>query len=76
MHCTAAAVQHDGVVPSLENLRWLPNISRVVSNALAAYDDQAKSTLLGKQRCSGRYNTTDIAHKYWSDTWGIGTCFV
>ena len=32
-----------------------------MTNALAAYEDQAKSSLLGKQRRSGRYNTTDIA---------------
>ena len=56
-----AAFQHEGVVPSLENLRRLPNISQAVTNALAAYEDQAKSSLLGKQRRSGRYNTTDIA---------------
>ena len=49
------------MVPSLENLRRLPNISEAVTNALATYEDQAKSSLLGKQRRSGRYNTTDIA---------------
>ena len=60
-HGASAALQRDGVVPSLENLRRLPNISQAVTNALAAYEDQVKSTLLGKQRRSGRYNTTDIA---------------
>ena len=61
VHGHTTALQHDGVVPSLENLRRLPNISQAVTNALAAYEDQAKSSLLGKQRRSGRYNTTDIA---------------
>ena len=61
LHGASAVLQHEGVIPSLENLRRLPNISQAVTNALAAYEDQAKSTLLGKQRCSGRYNTTDIA---------------
>ena len=61
VHGPTAMLQHEGVVPSLENLRRLPNISQAVTNALAAYEDQAKSSLLGKQRRSGRYNTTDIA---------------
>ena len=61
-HSSTAAVQDDGVVPSLENLRRLPNISQAVTSDLAAYEDQAKSSLLGKQRRSGWYNTTDIAH--------------
>ena len=61
IHGTTAVLQHEWVVPSLENLRSLPNVSQAVTNALAAYEDQAKSTLLGKQRRSGHYNTTDIA---------------
>ena len=61
LHGTSAVFQQEGVVSSLENLRRLPNISQVLTNALAAYEDQAKSTLLGKQRRSGNYNTTDIA---------------
>ena len=61
IHGTTAALQHEGVVPSLENLRGLANVSQAVTNALAAYEDQSKSTLLGKQRSSGQNNTTDIA---------------
>ena len=61
IHGTTAVLIHEGVVPSLGNLRRLANVSQAVTNALAAYEDQAKSTLLGKQRRSGRYNTTDIA---------------
>ena len=61
-HGLTTAVQHDGVVPNLKNLRRLPNISQAVTGALTVYEDQAKSTLLGKQRRSCRYNTTDIAH--------------
>ena len=61
IHGTTAVLQHEGVALSLENLRRLPNISQAVTNALAAYADQAKSTLLGKQRRSGHYNTTDIS---------------
>ena len=53
VHGSTAALQHEGVVPSLENLRRLPNISQAMTNALAAYEDQAKSSLLGKQRRSG-----------------------
>ena len=61
MHGTTAVLQHEGVVPSLENLRRLPNVSQAVTNASVAYKDRAKSSLLGEQRRSGRYNTTDIA---------------
>ena len=61
IHGTTAVLQHEGVVLSLENLRRVPNVSQAVTNAFAAYEYQAKSTLLGKQRHSGRYNTTDIA---------------
>ena len=36
LHGTSAVLQHEGVVPSRENLRRLPNISQAVTNALAA----------------------------------------
>ena len=43
VHGSTIVLQHDGVVPSLENLRRLPNILQAVTNTLAAYEDQASN---------------------------------
>ena len=58
----AADIQMDGVVPTLEAIRRMPTISDTVSNLLAYYEDQAKTSIQGRQqRKSGRYNSTDMA---------------
>ena len=51
----------DAIIPGLDSLRRLPNVSEAVSNILASYEQQAKhESLQGKNshRC-GRYNNFD-----------------
>ena len=52
---------HDAIMPSLDSLRRLPNVSEAVSNILASYDQQAThESLQGKKsRRSGRNNNFD-----------------
>ena len=56
-------IQSDGVVPTLEALRRAPSIANSVTQLLESYEEQARSSLQGRQvRKSGRYNTPDIVH--------------
>ena len=56
-----ADVPRDAIVPGLDSLRKLPNVSEAVSNILASYEQQAKhESLQGKNsHRSGRYNNFD-----------------
>ena len=58
---TQLDVQNDGVLPRLETLRQLPSVSNTVSTLLGAYEEQARTSLQGRQsRKSGRYNSVDV----------------
>ena len=58
---TQLDIQKDAVLPRLETLRQLPSVSNTVSTLLGAYEDQARTTLQGRQpRKSGRYNSVDV----------------
>ena len=58
---TQLDVQNDGVLPQLETLRQLPSVSNTVSTLLGAYEEQARTSLQGRQtRESGRYNSVDV----------------
>ena len=54
-------IPNDSVLPNLETIRRLPNVSEAVSNILASYDGQNKQkSAQGKPLCrSGRYNSYD-----------------
>ena len=56
-----ADLPRDAVLPSLEVMRWLPNVSQAVSGVLASYDQQNRQdSMQGKpHRRSGRYNNYD-----------------
>ena len=58
---STADLPRNAIMPSLDSLRRLPNVSEAVSNILASYDQQAKhESLQGKNsRRSGRYNNFD-----------------
>ena len=51
----------DAIIPGLDSLRKLPNVSKAVSSILASYEQQARhESLQGKKsRRSGRYNNFD-----------------
>ena len=56
-------IQSDGVIPTLQALRRAPSIATSVSQLLESYEEQARTSLQGRQaRKSGRYNTTDIVY--------------
>ena len=56
-------IQLDGVIPTLEALRRAPSIATSVSQLLESYEEQARTSLQGRQaRKSGRYSTTDIVY--------------
>ena len=57
----AADLPRDAIIPGLDSLRKLPNVSEAVSSILASYEQQAKhESLQGKNsRKSGRYNNFD-----------------
>ena len=57
----AADLPRNAIIPGLDSLRKLPNISEAVSSILASYEQQAKhESLQGKNsRRSGRYNNFD-----------------
>ena len=56
-------IQSDGVIPTLEALRRAPSIATSVSQILESYEEQARTSLQGRQaRKFGRYNTTDIVY--------------
>ena len=58
---TQLDVQNDGVLARLETLRQLPSVSNTVSTLLGAYEEQARTSLQGRQsRKSGRYNSVDV----------------
>ena len=56
-----ADLPRDAVLPSLEVMRRLPNVSQAVSGVLASYDQQNRQdSMQGKpHRRSGRYNNYD-----------------
>ena len=57
----AADLPRDTIIPGLDSLRKLPNVSEAVSSILASYEQQAKhESLQGKNsHRSGRYNNFD-----------------
>ena len=58
---TQFEVQNDGVLPRLETLRQIPSVSNTVSTLLGAYEEQARTSLQGRQpRKSGRYNSVEV----------------
>ena len=58
---TQLDIQKDAVLPRLEMLRQLPSVSNTVSTLLGAYEDQARTSLQGRQtRKSGRYSSVDV----------------
>ena len=51
-------IQNDRVLSQLETVTQLPSVSNTVSTLLGAHEDQARTTLQGRQhRKSGRYNS-------------------
>ena len=62
-HPEAMEASRDAIVPSVEAVRNIPNISAAVSKLLAQYEDQTHQDIVpGKdflRKKSGRYNTTD-----------------
>ena len=62
-HPEAMEVSRDAIVPSVEAVRNIPNISAAVSKLLAQYEDQTHQDIVpGKdflRKKSGHYNTTD-----------------